>query len=140
MKFPGYALLTSVLLIVAVTGIAAVAQNSVKTKPVAAGTWGGEHARMEVNEHGATLEFDCATAEISEPLVLDREGRFHAKGTFQAQGPGPSRDLDNASPNANFSGKVAGEQLELQMKLDGESESHTYALVRGRETRLHRCK
>jgi hypothetical protein len=141
MKLSSCAVMASVLLVFAGTGIAAAPQNSAaRTKSVSPGIWGGEHARMEVNEHGATLDFECATAEISEPLVLDGDGRFHAKGTFQAQGPGPSRDLDSAHPNADFSGKVTGGQLELQMKIDGESDSHSYTLVRGRQTRLRTCK
>jgi hypothetical protein len=95
---------------------------------------------MEVNDSGATLEFECAAAEIPEALVLDRNYRFRARGTFQAQGPGPSRDPDSAHPNADFSGQVTGDQLQLKMKLDAEKEAHSYTLVRGREVRLRTCK
>ena len=48
----------------------------------AANIWGGEHIEMEVTRDGATLEFDCATGTIAEPLPVHSQGRFSVKGTF----------------------------------------------------------
>jgi hypothetical protein len=104
------------------------------------GQWGGESARMEVTENGGTLEFGCANGEIVEPLKLDGQGRFQAKGTFQAQGPGPSREPDSANPNAVYSGVVKGDTMQLTVLVDGEKEGQKYTLTRGRKTKLLGCK
>ena len=48
------------------------------TKAVPNGVWGGEHIRMEVNDSGADIEFDCARGSISQRLELDDKGRFKA--------------------------------------------------------------
>lgn len=104
------------------------------------GQWGGESARMEVAGNGATLEFGCANGDIVEPLKLDEHGRFRAKGTFQAQGPGPSREPDQANPNADYSGVVKGDTMQLTVLVDGDKEVQKYTLTRGRKTKLLGCK
>ena len=47
---------------------------------VKTGVWGGQHARLEVAAGGATIEYDCGRGTIDEPLVLDAQGRFAARG------------------------------------------------------------
>ena len=55
------------------------------------GTWGGNHILMEVTEAGAQIEYDCAHGTISEPLKVDRQGKFRAKGTHFRERGGPQR-------------------------------------------------
>jgi hypothetical protein len=125
------------------SGLIGVAQlkpmgNSKKT--LQSGSWGGEHARMEVTATGATLEFGCANGEILEPLSLDYQDHFRVKGNFQAQGPGPSQELDENNPNALYSGVVKGDTVQLEIQVKGEEQSHTYTLTRGRKSKLLNCK
>src|SRR5205085_8003269 len=47
-----------------------------EAKTVATGAWGGEHVRMEVSKTGTEIEFDCAHAQITEPIALDKRGNF----------------------------------------------------------------
>ena len=70
------------------------------------GQWGGQHISMEVVDAGAQIEFDCAHGRITEKIVLDREGKFEAKGIYARERPGPQRmDEDNDQP-AVYQGSV----------------------------------
>jgi hypothetical protein len=44
---------------------------------------------MTVNVAGATLEYDCASGTVDEPLSPDAHGRFEARGTFVPGKGGP---------------------------------------------------
>jgi hypothetical protein len=137
--------LLNLSLLLAMTFLPAIAtqaspQAARPAKSLPIGSWGGEHANLAVTRGGATLEFECATAEIPAPIALDADGRFHVRGSFQPQGPGPTRDTAPNRTNAEFSGHIEGNNLELQIKLDSETEAQTYTLVRGRQTRLRKCR
>lgn len=58
---------------------------------VAAGTWGADHVALEVTADGGRIEYDCAHGELSEPLRLDRDGRFDVTGTHTLEHGGPVR-------------------------------------------------
>src|SRR4051794_5901396 len=66
------------------TGTMSQEQNRVAT-----GNWGGQNVQMDVTENGARLRFSCAHGSIEQPIALDAEGRFSAKGTFVAEAMGP---------------------------------------------------
>ena len=55
------------------------------------GQWGGTHINMNVDEHSAAIEYDCATGEINGPLKVDGEGKFQLPGTFTPERGGPVR-------------------------------------------------
>src|SRR6266850_2960093 len=85
---------------------------------VPGGSWGGVHVAMEVADKGTAIEFDCAHGMISERLVLDREGRFRAKGTFVREHGGPIREGETpASHPASYSGNVRGKAMTLTVTL-----------------------
>lgn len=109
---------------------------------LAAGVWGGAHARMEVGEGGVSLEFDCAAGNIDRPVALDGEGRFDVKGTFVAQHAGPVlRDEEANARPARYSGRVRGQTLTLTVTLaDPEQDAGTYTLTRGSDGRLTKCR
>src|SRR5262249_44166236 len=79
-------------------------------KPVATGTWGGEHIILEVSGKGAEVEFDCAHGKITEPMALNRHGDFDVAGTFSPEHGGPVRqdEAENLKP-ARYSGHVEGD-------------------------------
>jgi hypothetical protein len=97
-KPPGVGPAIVLLLAIATQTCPSVAQGSTssqetpeKSSLVRTGPWGGQDVEMQVNEHGATVEFACAHGNISEPLVIDAKGQFRARGTFQRQHGGPNR-------------------------------------------------
>ena len=114
---------------------------------VPAGTWGGEHVRLEATEHGGQLEFDCARGAIDEPLTLDDGGRFSVKGTYLREHPGPIRPGREAGARpATYSGEVHGTRMTLRVVLTGSSESESdasiapFALTLGTTGKIRKCR
>jgi hypothetical protein len=97
---------------------------------------------MEVTDSGASIEYDCAHGMISEPLRLDGEGRFQAKGNHVHEHGGPVRDGETpAGRPASFSGRVRGKAMTLTVALDNPSEElGTFTLVHGSEGELVKCR
>jgi hypothetical protein len=113
-----------------------------KSVPVGTGPWGGQDVEMQVNEHGATVEFACANGNISEPLLVDARGKFRARGTFQRQHGGPNRKDESASGiDVIYTGTVEGDTMKLEFILP-EKQQHQgpFTLVRGQEGRLRKCR
>jgi len=108
---------------------------------VPAGVWGGIHIHMQVTDNGADVEYDCAHGKILEPLTLDANGHFQAKGTHVLEGPGPARlGVDSDQQPASFSGSVDGKTMTLRVSLSATSkEVGTFTLTQGSEGRLRKC-
>ena len=106
------------------------------------GSWGGVHIGMEVAGKGTDIEFDCAHGTISERLVLDREGRFRAKGTYVREHGGPIREGETpVSHPASYSGNVRGKAMTLTVALTDSSESiGTFTLTQGSEAQVFKCR
>ena len=80
-------------------------------KAVPNGVWGGEHLRMEVNDSGADIEFDCARGSISQRLELDDKGRFKVQGIYRAETPAPAAvdgGLTASGVKATYAGSLSG--------------------------------
>jgi len=108
---------------------------------VANGIWGGPNVHMDVTENGATLRFSCAHGKIEQPLTLDAEGHFSVKGTFVAEGMGPTRE-DNPpkSQPAVFKGVVHDSSMTLTVTVtDAKEEGGTFELTQGQSGRIRRC-
>lgn len=105
------------------------------------GVWGGVHIRMQVTDQGAEIEYDCAHGRILEPLSLDSEGRFQAKGIHVLEGPGPVRlGVTPDEQPASFTGNVNGKTMTLKVTLTATSEHiGTFTLTQGSEGRIHKC-
>jgi hypothetical protein len=118
------------------------ASAALKGERLASGVWGGEHVRLEVNDGGAAVEFDCANGSIDQPVVLDGEGRFNVKGRYAAEHGGPVRrdENDNARP-ARYAGQVKGDTLTLSVTVGDSKESvGPFTLTRGSEGRVMKCR
>lgn len=113
-----------------------------RTHGVQAGTsWGGAHARADVNADGVSFEFDCAHGAADGPLELGADGRFDLGGFFVAERGGPARAgrKEKRFP-ARYSGRVEGETMTLTVTLtEGGENIGTFTLTRGRAARLTRC-
>ncbi len=107
---------------------------------VSVGVWGGTDLEMQVNEQGATIEFDCAQGTISEPLLLDEAGKFVARGTFQTQGGPARKDRPARGVDVVYSGVVEGDTMRLEFTLGDRKESpEKFTLVRGQSGKLRKC-
>ena len=105
------------------------------------GEWGGTHISMDVGEHSATIEYDCATGEINGPLKVDDEGKFQLPGTFTPERGGPVRAGETPqSQPATYSGTINGNTMTLILKVSGVDETETFTLERGKPGRLVKCK
>ncbi len=108
---------------------------------VAIGNWGGPNVGMNVTNDGAQLRFNCARGTIEEPLALDTEGRFSAKGTFTKETPGPTRE-DNPPKNepATYSGSIRDQKMTLSITLTETKEQvGSFDLEFGKTGRIFRC-
>lgn len=105
------------------------------------GLWGGQGISMEATDSGATLDFDCASGAITEPIVADSAGKFSAKGRFARQRPGPTREDENTEgAPATYSGVVDGEKLTLTITLAKNSEKvGDFTLAHGKVGRIRKC-
>lgn len=108
---------------------------------VATGKWGGQNAQLDVTEEGAQIRFSCARGNIEQPLTLDAEGRFSAKGTFVAGAMGPSREDDPPkSRPAIYGGVVHDKVMTLTvMVADSKEEGGTFELTQGEPGHIRRC-
>lgn len=109
---------------------------------VAAGTWGGQHVRLEVRDDGAEIEFDCAHGRINGRLRPGADGRFDATGTFVAERGGPVREgaSDKGEP-ARYTGRVRGKTMTLSVRLtNSNDDAGTFTLTHGREPELVKCR
>lgn len=104
------------------------------------GRWGGDHVRLDVSEAGAAVEFDCAHGTVDQPMALDAEGRFDARGTYVREHGGPVRpdETENSEP-ARYTGSVVGRSMSLTVVLDDGTRLGPFALTLGDEGRLLKC-
>jgi len=109
------------------------------SKRLNAGTWGGNHLRLNVSETEVTLEFDCAHGTISQPLTLDETGRFAVAGTYVREGPGPERQGAKQDTDAQYSGRLSDGTLTITVHIPGAGDLGPYTLTEGRQGKVVRC-
>ncbi len=112
------------------------------TKAVPNGVWGGEHIRMEVNDGGADIEFDCARGSIAQRLELDDKGRFKVRGIYMAETPAPAAvdgRLTASGVKATYTGTLSGSSLRLEVFIEGQDMPRTFALEQGDQGHLAKC-
>jgi hypothetical protein len=123
-------------------------RHTVETKNVAVqegrmttGSWGGDHILMEVTEEGAQIEYDCAHGKISEPLKIDSQGKFRAKGTHFRERGGPQRaDDEEKGEPVIYSGTTDGKTATLTITKSATDEViGTFSLALGKRGRLTKC-
>ncbi len=123
------------------TATLCIGSSSGGTKRAQAGPWGAMGVAMEVTESGARIEFDCAHATISEPLLLDSEGRFDVKGLYFREHGGPVREGEESRGQpVRYMGQVTGENMTLTIKPEGsDTPIVSYNLAHGKTGRLRKC-
>ena len=111
-----------------------------KMQHIPSGLWGGPHISLNVRAKSATIEYDCARGVINGPLVVDADGHFNLRGTYQMERGGPIRadDKPTAHP-ATYSGTIMGNTMTLTLKVAG-SDDETFTLEKGKPGELVKCK
>jgi hypothetical protein len=113
-----------------------------KVQSAEAGTsWGGRHARADVEAEGVSFEFDCAHGSADGPLAPAPDGRFDLKGYFVAERGGPVRagQKEKRQP-ARYGGRIEGETMTLTVTLtESGEEIGTFTLRRGQPAGLTKC-
>ncbi len=105
------------------------------------GNWGGMHVALVIENDSATLEYDCGRGTIDEPIRLDRDGKFEARGVHIYEHGGPVRENEKPEMHpANYFGNVAGEVMTLTVKLSDTGDAlGTFELKLGQVPRLFKC-
>ena len=104
------------------------------------GTWGGDHALLEITATSASIEFDCAHGTLTVPLTLTR-GAFDVSGDYVQEHGGPIRSDEtvNRQP-ARYTGTVSGNTMTLLVRLTATGEDRgMYSLMRGTTGRVFKC-
>src|SRR5438034_10632137 len=133
------------VVIVALVHCGAFATSSVvrpDSTRVAAGLWGGEHVGLTVTNTGGHVEFDCASGQISQPLMLDSVGRFSVEGIYVQERPGPVRIEDEPERKAaSYSGRVDGKSMALNVTLvESTQDVGSFTLTYDAEPRVRKCR
>ena len=104
------------------------------------GSWGGDHAVLDVTATSASIEFDCAHGTLPVPLTLNR-GTFDVTGDFVQEHGGPIRSDETVDRQpARYTGSVNGSTMSLHVRLTATGEDRgTYTLTRGLTGRVFKC-
>lgn len=102
------------------------------------GIWGGMNIALEVKTENATFEFDCAHGVVTEPILLDKDGRFDVAGSYVAEGQGPAREGNEKAANARFSGTVHADAMILTVQPKG-ADGRKFSLTLGKFGKIHKC-
>lgn len=96
---------------------------------------------LDVTDDGAIVEYDCGNGTIGGPIILDKDGRFEAKGSHVTERPGPVRvGRESGAQPASYTGRVDAETMTLTVKLTQTGQTvGTYTLGYGKASRLRKC-
>jgi hypothetical protein len=115
--------------------------TAARAERVTNGIWGGEHVRLEVTDTGATIEYDCGSGTIDEPLVLDRSRRFAVGGHHVPGRGGPVRREEPPPAAARYTGRVTGTTMTLTVTVEGNKDPYgTFTLSHGADVALMTCR
>ncbi len=109
--------------------------------PIAPSEWGGQHVGLIVLATGGTLEYDCASGTIDQPIVAATNGNFVALGTHTRGHGGPSMvdEIPDRHP-ARYDGWTDGETMRISVTLTDSGEKlGDFTLVRGQSPHVFRC-
>lgn len=122
----------------------AAAQPAAKPRPAAAttlaGNWAGDGFSLRVIGADTMVQGKCMGGKIARPIPLDGNGRFAATGYLNKIGA--NMRLSESTPKdrpAQFSGKISGNMLELQVKSELLQGSKTYRLRRNAAISFDDC-
>lgn len=128
--------------LVLAASLALATETAASAGRVPAGEWNGPHARLYVEEKGASLELECARGTLDGALRLERGGRFHAKGLFRRERGAEMAEEAPAAEDrpAQYSGALKGNVLTLRVLTEDEQKLGPFTLERGGRAELRKCQ
>jgi hypothetical protein len=107
---------------------------------VPTGTWGGDHALLNVDVASAAIEFDCAHGTLQAPIALTH-GDFDVAGEFVQEHGGPIREGEQVVRRpARYRGTIEKQTMTLRVALtDTPQEIGTFTLTFGVSGRVFKC-
>ena len=119
------------------TGVSGTQGSSSRVR---AGGWGGDHVFLSVADDGGFVEFDCAHGRVEEPLNLDGDGRFDARGTYVQERGGPQREGDEPGRAVRYRGRVVDDSMMLTIAFgSGVGDLGPFMLTYGTRGILRKC-
>ena len=96
------------------------------------GQWGSERGRFTATQVTTTFNGACGSGSTTEPIMLDKKGRFDIVGLYGAAG--------TAQGSARFHGTVASKTLTLRvLRSDSTEVVPTIVLNLGQQPPLATC-
>jgi hypothetical protein len=130
----------AVVMVLLLLSVVAIVYSRIMSR-IPRGEWGGVHVSMNVGEKSATIEYDCAKGVIEGPLAVNDAGEFNLRGSFTSERGGPVRaDETPREQGAAYSGTIKDNTMTLTLKIDGEDDSETFTLEKGKTGKLMKCK
>ena len=107
--------------------------------PLEAGTWGGEHFRLDVAEDGTGfLETDCAHADIIGPLDAD-QGDLYVELQWVSEGGAMTTDEEPSFTTAYLEATASDDRLTGTIEADDGSWTTEIDVRLGDEPVLMKC-
>jgi hypothetical protein len=112
-----------------------------KSDAVTPGVWGAAGVNLIIEDGGATIEYDCARAEITQKFSVNERGGFKLNGVYIRRNPGALRVKFQPQPQpAIFEGEISGNKMTLRVTLTETNKTlDQVVLERGKTARLHKC-
>ena len=104
------------------------------------GEWGGAHIGMSLTGAGGTIEYDCASGRLSEPIVPGSDGGFQVQGTHTPGHGGPAIEGEILPVyRVRFTGNVQGGRMTMTGRVENGVILGPFMLRRGAESGIFRC-
>lgn len=103
------------------------------------GQWGGQGINLMLEGGLGTIEYDCASGTIDQPIP-SAEGAFTVEGTHRTGQGGPVRvgQIFRAQ-RATYTGTHVKDQLMLNVKLEDGEVLGPFTLTKGAPAQINRC-
>ena len=119
--------------------LAACASLAAPGVPVT-GQWGGAHIGLILTETGGSIEYDCASGRLTEPLIPGHGGIFQVQGTHTPGHGGPAIEGEVLPTyRVRFNGTVRGDRLTLSGRVENGVVLGPFTLRRDAEPGIFRC-
>lgn len=105
------------------------------------GAWGGTQIGVVLEAGSGTVDFDCASGTIDEPVFPGEGGAFSVKGTYRTGQSGPIKvgQIFKSQP-ATYAGTIVKEDMTLSVSLEDGTEVGPFALKENASPQLNRCR
>jgi hypothetical protein len=128
---------TGLMLVPALSLLAACGASRIEPGSLAVGTWGGEEAGLLVRADGAHAHIGCTYGDIAGPIPFDADGFFDVAAQWNVTAFPIDRGVFHDS---RMSGRLRGDRLTFSARLADTGQVLGPAVVTfGREPRMANC-